>query len=126
MVDARFAAYVALMGLLIVIPGPDMLMVTRTVLRSGRRAGFVVAWGVAAGIAAPAVPRSPRPGAPPLRLALMLLAFEAMLLLWLYLYASTLASAGRSPLGIALRCGIERAAGVVLVGLGVTLAFERR
>ena len=52
MVDARFAAYVALMGLLIVIPGPDMLMVTRTVLRSGRRAGLVVAWGVAAGIAA--------------------------------------------------------------------------
>jgi len=44
MVDAHFAAYVALMGLLIVIPGPDMLMVTRTVLRSGRRAGFVVAW----------------------------------------------------------------------------------
>ena len=36
MVDARFPAYVALMGLLIVIPGPDMLMVTRTVLRSGR------------------------------------------------------------------------------------------
>ena len=29
MIDGRFAAYVALMGLLIIIPDPDMLMVTR-------------------------------------------------------------------------------------------------
>jgi threonine/homoserine/homoserine lactone efflux protein len=214
MIDGRFAAYLALMGLLIVTPGPDMLMVTRTVLRSGRRAGFVVAWGVAAGIAAwgfasvvgvavllersvtaftilkvagglyllylglrslvgrrevlsstptPALPREGggghsaqpgnlfgqglltnvlnpkagaifvtvvpqfvRPGDPPLRLALMLLAFEVMILLWLHLYAMTLARAGRSPVGAALRRGFERVAGAVLIGLGVRLALERR
>jgi threonine/homoserine/homoserine lactone efflux protein len=220
MIDGRFVAYVALMGLLIIIPGPDMLMVTRTVLRSGRRAGFVVAWGVAAGIAVwggaslmgvavllersvlaftilkvagglylaylgvrsllgrreeirstptpalvdstptPALPSQEggsarlslfgqgvlsnvlnpkagaifvtvipqfiRPGDPPLRWVLMLLAFEVMLVVWLHVYSATMAVAGRSPLGNTLRRGFERVAGAVLIGLGVRLALERR
>jgi len=39
----------------------------------------------AGAIFATVVPQFIRPGDPPLRLALMLLAFEAMLLLWLHL-----------------------------------------
>ncbi|HYM49412.1 MAG TPA: LysE family translocator [Candidatus Limnocylindrales bacterium] len=47
--DGRFLAYLAVITLLIVIPGPDMLMVTRTVLRSGRRAASLVSIGIGAG-----------------------------------------------------------------------------
>lgn len=206
-VDGRFLAYVALMAVLIVTPGPDMLLVTRTVLRSGRRAASLVSLGVGAGAAAwacasligvavllqrsaaaftvlkiagalylvflgirsllgrqatpgavglpePAaiddrtaltqgllgnllnpkagvifvtvIPQFIRPGDSAARLALMVLAFEVMILLWLSLYAATIARAGRSRGGVMLRRGFERVAGGVLILLGVRLAFERR
>jgi threonine/homoserine/homoserine lactone efflux protein len=49
--DPRFAAFLAVMAVLIVIPGPDMAMVTRQVLAGGRRRGSATAIGTAAGSA---------------------------------------------------------------------------
>jgi threonine/homoserine/homoserine lactone efflux protein len=205
--DGRFLAYVAVMAILIVTPGPDMLMVTRTVLRSGRRAASLVTLGIGGGIAvwacasvigiavllersvlaftvlklagaayllylgvrsllgrgsapvaadpgdrtpirartalvqgflsnllnpkagavfATVVPQFIRPGDSSGRLALMVIAFELMLLVWLHLYAAAIARAGRSRAGAALRRGFERVAGAVLIALGLRLALERR
>ncbi len=50
MVDARFAAFVVVSALLIMLPGPDMALVTRNALRSGRAAASFTAFGVGVGI----------------------------------------------------------------------------
>jgi RhtB (resistance to homoserine/threonine) family protein len=52
LIDARFGAYVAVSALLIAAPGPDMALVTRNALRSGRRAASFTALGVGTGILA--------------------------------------------------------------------------
>ena len=50
MVDARFAAFVVVSALLIMLPGPDMALVTRNALRAGRAAASFTALGVGVGI----------------------------------------------------------------------------
>jgi threonine/homoserine/homoserine lactone efflux protein len=210
LIDGRFAAYLAVMALLILTPGPDMALVTRNALRSGRRAASFTACGVAAGslvwaaasvlgvavllersaiaftvlklagaaylgylglrtllgslrsevlakgseppsrqphlgdgaalkqgllgnilnpkagvIFVSIIPQFVRPGDPPLRLALMLLAFEIMILLWLNLYGALMSRAGESSAGVQVRRVVNRVTGVVLIGLGIRLAFER-
>lgn len=62
----------------------------------------------------------------PARFALMLAAYEALLVVWLVLYGVAVARAGRSRLGGRLRLWLRRASGVVLMALGVRLALERR
>ncbi|HVB22395.1 MAG TPA: LysE family translocator [Ktedonobacteraceae bacterium] len=47
--DARFGAYLAVITLLIVTPGPDMALVTRNALLAGRRAASFTALGIATG-----------------------------------------------------------------------------
>lgn len=49
MIDARFGAYLAVSALLIILPGPDMALVTRNALHSGRHAASMTALGVAVG-----------------------------------------------------------------------------
>jgi threonine/homoserine/homoserine lactone efflux protein len=56
----------------------------------------------------------------------MLAAFEAMIVVWLCFYGALISRAGRSRFGSRLRHGLERATGVVLIGLGLRLATERR
>jgi RhtB (resistance to homoserine/threonine) family protein len=210
LVDARFMAYLAISALLIVTPGPDMALITRNALASGRRAASFTALGVAAGSLGWAVasavgigvllersviaftliklagagylcylglrsligslrsdrpagentspqrkpltargalaqgvlgnllnpkagvifvsilPQFIRPGDPPFRLVLMLVAFEAMLLAWLNLYGYLVSRAGQSRAGGRVRQVMERATGAVLIGLGLRLAVERR
>lgn len=48
--DGRFAAYLLVSALLIVVPGPDMALVTRNALSSGVRGATFTALGVALGI----------------------------------------------------------------------------
>ncbi len=48
-VDARFAAYLAVAALLIMTPGPDTALVTRNALRAGRRAATFTTFGIGAG-----------------------------------------------------------------------------
>lgn len=196
--DARFGAFVAVAALLIVIPGPDMALVTRNVLRHGERSTAPTAYGVAAGSAGwglasvlgvalvletsalaftvlklagaaylcwlglvallrreppPALSAAPtrgrtaflqgvlgnllnpkagaifltvfpqfiRPGDPPLRLVLMLAAYELLLITWLSIYGRLVARGARGRAGEYVR----RASGAVLIGLGVRLATER-
>jgi threonine/homoserine/homoserine lactone efflux protein len=60
------------------------------------------------------------------RLALMTSVYEAMVVAWLCLYGYVVSRAGRSRLGMRVRAALSRITGVVLIGLGVRLAFERR
>ena len=72
------------------------------------------------------MPQFVQPGDSPLRLLLMLAAYEAILLPWLSLYGMVVSRAGRSRAGTRVREWLGRITGVVLIGLGVRLAFERR
>ncbi len=211
LIDARFATYLAVSALLILVPGPDMALVTRNALHHGRRAASTTALGVGLGIFGWAIAsaigvgvllersviaftmlklagaaylgylglrsllagfRSPRPatvsdstaepkrldtwgalkqgilgnilnpkagvifvsilpqfikpGDPPLRLVLMLIAFEVMLLAWLNVYGYLVSRAGQNRGGARVRQVMERVTGLVLIGLGLRLAVERR
>jgi len=66
------------------------------------------------------------PGDPAIRLILMVAAFEVMLLAWLIAYGHVVSRLGRSGLGARVRHFMTRLTGVVLIGLGARLAFERR
>lgn len=211
LIDSRFATYLLVSALLIITPGPDMALVTRNALRSGRRTASLTAFGVAAGILVWAMasvlgigvllersviaftalklagaaylgylglrtlissvrkeshaaevtpvqgaepltagtafrqgvlgnllnpkagvifvtilPQFIRPGDSPLRLTLMFLAFAVMLLVWLNVYGTLIDRAGQSRAGARVRKILDRVTGVVLIGLGVRLAVERR
>jgi threonine/homoserine/homoserine lactone efflux protein len=80
----------------------------------------------AAAIFVTVLPQFVAPGDSPLRLILMLLAFEAILLPWLTMYGHLVARAGRTRRAEQFRRAMERVTGVVLVGLGARLALERR
>jgi len=66
------------------------------------------------------------PGDPAIRLVMMVAAFEVMLLAWLIAYGHVVSRLGRSGLGTRVRQVMTRLTGVVLIGLGARLAFERR
>ena len=66
------------------------------------------------------------PGDPLLRLVLMMLAYEAILLSWLNLYGSLVSRAGQSRFGTRVRTILQGVTGVVLIALGVRLAFEQK
>jgi threonine/homoserine/homoserine lactone efflux protein len=80
----------------------------------------------AGAIFATALPQFIVPGDSPARLALMLIAYEAILLIWLNIYAALVSRAGQSRIGVRLRAWMQRVTGAVLIALGVRLAFERR
>jgi threonine/homoserine/homoserine lactone efflux protein len=65
-------------------------------------------------------------GDPGSRLIVMVVAFEAMLLAWLIAYGHVVSRLGRSALGARVRQAMARITGIVLIGLGARLAFERR
>jgi threonine/homoserine/homoserine lactone efflux protein len=66
------------------------------------------------------------PGDPAIRLVLMVATFEGMLLAWLIAYGHVVSRLGRSGLGTRVRHFMTRLTGIVLIGLGARLAFERR
>jgi RhtB (resistance to homoserine/threonine) family protein len=203
-VDPRFAAYLVVMALLILTPGPDTALVIRNALGSGARAASATAFGIglgsavwalasllgvavllqtsataftvlklagaaylaylgirtllagrrsaeqataaplenraafqqgvlgnllnpkAAAIFVTVLPQFIQPGDSTVRLALMIAAYEVILIPWLSLYGAVVSRAGRSRAGARVREGLSRATGVVLIGLGVRLAFETR
>jgi threonine/homoserine/homoserine lactone efflux protein len=65
------------------------------------------------------LPRSTQPGDSPLRLALMLLAFEIVLVTWLDLYGALVSRAGRSRATGQVPWALDRITGRVLIGLGL-------
>jgi threonine/homoserine/homoserine lactone efflux protein len=62
----------------------------------------------------------------PIRFGLMMLAYDLMVIGWLSLYGYLLGRAARGRLGARVSDALERVSGVVLVGLGVRLALEKR
>jgi threonine/homoserine/homoserine lactone efflux protein len=66
------------------------------------------------------------PGEPATRLLVMVAAFEVMLVAWLVAYGHIVSRLGRSGLGTRVRQFMTRVTGLVLIGLGARLAFERR
>lgn len=72
------------------------------------------------------LPQFVRPGDSPLRLILMIVAFEVIILAWLNVYGTLISRAGQSRYGDRARRGMERLTGFVLIGLGVRLAVARR
>jgi threonine/homoserine/homoserine lactone efflux protein len=80
----------------------------------------------AGAIFATALPQFIRSGDPLLRLVLMLLAYEVVLLSWLNLYGSLVSRAGQSRFGTRVRDILQGVTGVVLIALGVRLAFEQK
>src|SRR5690242_2727282 len=80
----------------------------------------------AGAIFATALPQFINPGDPPLRLLLMMLAYEAILLSWLTLYSYLVSRAGQSRFGTRVRTILQGVTGAVLIALGVRLAFEQK
>lgn len=80
----------------------------------------------AGAIFATVFPQFIAPGDPPLRLMLMLLAFEVILLSWLTLYGYLVSRAGQSRFGTRVRTMLQGVTGVVLLALGVRIAFEQK
>ena len=80
----------------------------------------------AGAIFATALPQFIRPSDPPLRLLLMMLAYEAILLSWLNLYGYLVSRAGQSRFGTRVRDILHGVTGVVLIALGVRLAWEHQ
>jgi len=72
------------------------------------------------------MPQFTIPGDPAIRLVVMVAAFELMLLVWLIAYGHVVSRVGRSGLGARVRQVITKLTGIVLIGLGARLAFERR
>jgi threonine/homoserine/homoserine lactone efflux protein len=72
------------------------------------------------------MPQFLMPGDSPVRLAIMVGAFESILLVWLIAYGHVVSRLGRTGLGLSLRRAMTRLSGVVLIGLGARLALERR
>jgi threonine/homoserine/homoserine lactone efflux protein len=72
------------------------------------------------------MPQFALPGDPAIRLVLMVATFEVMLLVWLVAYGHVVSRLGRSGLGSRVRAFMTKVTGVVLIGLGARLAFERR
>ncbi len=80
----------------------------------------------AGAIFATVFPQFIHPGDSPLRLMLMLLVYEAILLSWLHLYGYLISRAGQSRFGTRVRAMLQGVTGVVLLALGVRLAFEQK
>lgn len=80
----------------------------------------------AGAIFATALPQFINPGDPPFRLVLMMLAYEAILLSWLALYGYLVSRAGQSRFGARVRIVLQGVTGVVLIALGIRLAFEQK
>lgn len=109
------------------VPTPP-LMASHLGERAAFRQGFLsnLFNPKAGAIFATVLPQFITPGDPPLRLVLMLLAYEAILLLWLHLYGYLVSRAGQSRFGVRVRTMLQGVTGVVLLALGVRLAFEQR
>jgi len=80
----------------------------------------------AGAIFATVLPQFITPGDSPVRLVLMLLAYEVILLSWLHLYGYLVSRAGQSRFGSRIRAILQGVTGVVLLALGIRLAFEQK
>lgn len=130
------AAYLVLLGIRALLSSRDT--VDGEIVGSGRREdiGIVDALrqGVLGNLLNPKagvifvsiLPQFVVPGDSLPRLLVMLITFELMIVGWLMLYGAAVSHLGRSRMGATVRRVLERVTGIVLVGLGLRLAVERR
>src|SRR6266487_1893915 len=127
---AAYLGYLGLRSLIASFQGSKQSTVTTAALRAaslGKRVAF--RQGLlnnllnpkAGAIFATALPQFISPGDPPLRLVLMMLAYEAILLGWLNLYGSLVSRAGQSRFGTRVHAVLQGVTGIVLLALGVRL-----
>jgi threonine/homoserine/homoserine lactone efflux protein len=100
------------------------LLTDRSALRQGLLGNLLNP--KAGAIFATVMPQFIRPGDGLARVALMLLAYECILLCWLHAYGYLVSRAGQTSAGARVRQALEGVTGLILVGLGVRLALERR
>jgi threonine/homoserine/homoserine lactone efflux protein len=118
-------AFTAVAIVLIVTPGPDMALVTRNALRSGRRAALATSFGVCTGLLVWTAASALGVAALVHASALALLGAEARGR-GLPDYAVAAARASGILQRPRVRRALDRLTGFVLIGLGVRLATERR
>jgi threonine/homoserine/homoserine lactone efflux protein len=80
----------------------------------------------AGAIFATVMPQFIEPGDSTNRIVLMVVCYDAIVIAWLCAYAVVVSRAGRSSVGAGVTRALERVTGIVMVGLGVRLALERR
>jgi threonine/homoserine/homoserine lactone efflux protein len=115
--DARFAAWIAVAVVLIVTPGPDTALIIRNALRGGTRAASLSALGVGAGSAAWAA-------ASVLGLAVLLQGSDLAFTVFKYAGASYLIYLGlRSLIGSFRQAADDTAEPIKSRGLGERAAF---
>ena len=132
---AAYLAYIGLRSLIATFRGHRQIAATAPIAQ-GKQPGEWIALrqGLlnnllnpkAGAIFATALPQFINPGDPPLRLLLMMVAYEAILLSWLTLYSYLVSRAGQSRFGTRVRTILQGLTGAVLIALGVRLAFEQK
>ena len=80
----------------------------------------------AGAIFATVMPQFIEPGDSTNRIVLMVVCYDAIVIAWLCAYAVVVSRAGRSSIGAGISRALDRVTGIVMVGLGVRLAVERR
>jgi threonine/homoserine/homoserine lactone efflux protein len=134
-VGAAYLGYLGLRSLITSLRSKKQVPVSTPVARTTQRGewaafrqGFLgnLLNPKAGAIFATVFPQFISPGDPPLRLVLMMFAYEAILLSWLNLYAYLVSRAGQSRFGTRVRAMLQGVTGMVLLALGVRLAFEQK
>lgn len=134
-IGAAYLGYLGLRSLIACLRGHQQLATSSTSERTrslGKWAAF--RQGLlgnllnpkAGAIFATILPQFILPGDSVLRLLLMLFAYEALLLTWLHIYGYLVSRAGQSRFGRRVRTWLQGVTGVVLLALGVRVAFEQR
>lgn len=134
-VGAAYLVYLGLRSLIAIFQGSKQALVT-TPAPQTRQLSKQVAFrqGLLSNLLNPkagaifvtALPQFINPGDSPLRLMLMLFAYEAILLSWLHLYGYLVSRVSQSRFGTHIRTILQGVTGVVLLALGVRLAFEQK
>jgi threonine/homoserine/homoserine lactone efflux protein len=134
-IGAAYLGYLGLRSLIASFRGNKQVLTSASTTQAARldgwsafRQGFLnnLFNPKAGAIFATALPQFIHPGDPPLRLLLMMLAYEAILLIWLNFYAYLISRAGQSRFGARIRTILQGITGAVLIALGVRLALEQR
>lgn len=134
-VGAAYLAYLGLRSLIASLRRNEQAPVSATVPQTTQPARWVAfRQGLlsnllnpkAGAIFATVLPQFLSPGDTPLRLVLMMFAYEAILLIWLNLYGYLVSRARQSRFGTRVRAMLQGVTGMVLLVLGVRLAFEQK
>lgn len=105
-------------------PSPAMQLDQRIAFRQGLLNNLLNP--KAGAIFAAVFPQFINPGDSPLRLLLMMLAYELIIMSWLNFYGYLISRIGQSRFGIRARAILQGVTGIVLIALGVRLAFEQK